>query len=152
MSDKKQRVDQDVIDMVKFMKKYILIEEKKRLDFSATIRDVFLRYMKDHNIIKKTDITEREILLNDGVLKLSRIDTNFSPMLRDKLDALSYFLDKEHITKKKLSREELMEVLYEKYIQEYPEFNKLLLEDKYIFQKIQLDKLSKNHGYILPDD
>lgn len=148
MSDKKQRIDSDVVDMVKFMKKYILIEEKRRLDFSATIRDIFLRYMKDHNIVKKTDITERDILINDNVLNMNRIDNNFSPMLRDKLDALSYFLDKEHITKKKLNREELMENLFESYIQKYPGFTKLLLEDKYLFQKIQLEKLSKRSRYI----
>ena len=147
MSDKKQRIDSDVADMVKFMKKYILMKDKKRLDFSATIRYVFQKHMKDNNIINKTNITERDVIIDAGILKMERIDNNFSPLLRDKLNALSYFLYKEKVTKKKLNMHELVDNLFTHYIEDYPEFKKMLLEDKYIFQRIKMEELYKKKTY-----
>lgn len=148
MSQKRQRIDEDVCELVLLAKKVLLEYEKKRYDFSGTVGYAMINLLDKYNIKNEKDIIElqKEIISNNSMMAKYRIDNNFSPLLRDKLNSLSYYLSKEKITKKRLNMEELVDNLFQHYIEDYPEFNKSLLQDKYVFQNKKIKQFTESQS------
>lgn len=150
MSDSiNQRIDKEVYRNVNFIKRWIFLKQDKRYNFSETIEYISQEFIENNRIIKKTDITEQDIKYNDLVLTKYRVDTNMPVELRDDIKIIQYAMNKDRKEEeKKLTMDDVIRTMVEKYMDLYPDIKKLKNEDKYLVQKIKLEELRKKHqGY-----
>ena len=150
MSDKRQRIDSDVSEDIKFIKRWIRLTKNKRLDFSGTVDYILQEFIENHNIVKETDITDRKIMINDNILRTEyRVDTNMPSNLRDDIKIIQYVMNKDRREEeKKLTMDDVIRMMVDKTFELYPEIKKIKNEDKYIVQKIHFEEIRKRkQGY-----
>lgn len=152
MKQKKQRIDEDVSDIVVFVKKWVWFSKKQRYDFSDTIRYVFNEFIDSHNIIRKADITEQEIKINHNHMVKYRVDTNIPIELRDDIKIIQYAMNKDKKKEeKRVTIEEVIQTIVDKYMELYPEIKQLKNQDKYLIQKIRLEEVRRKREGLDPD-
>jgi hypothetical protein len=151
--DKRQRIDDNVSDTVVFLKKWIFLAKKKRLDFSGTVDYITQYYIKSNDIIKKTDITEQDIKINDDILTKYRVDTNIPSELRDDIKIIQYMMNKDRSKEeKRLTMDDVIKTIVDKYMDLYPDIKKIKIEDKFLIQRIRLEELSRKSMGLGIDD
>ncbi|MFI5407252.1 MAG: hypothetical protein ACHQ1D_12180, partial [Nitrososphaerales archaeon] len=144
-----QRVKDDVLEDIKFMKKHISLTENKSMNpsFSETIQQIVYELIKLKGI-KRESQDEVDIKGHDYILKKKRMDTNFDPMLRIWLDVTQDFLKRERIVSKKISIPDLVLIMLEYYVKQYPELEKLINQYKLIQRQPVIDKMvERERGY-----
>lgn len=144
-----QRVKDDVLEDVKFMKKHISFTKNKsnNISFSETVQQIVHELIKLKNI-KRESPDNPNIRYTDKMLKENRIDTHFDPMLRQCLEFIQDFLKNERITPKKISIPTLTLMMLEYYVKQYPELEKLINQHKLIQRQPMIDKMvQQKRGY-----
>jgi hypothetical protein len=144
-----QRVKDDVLEDIKFMKKHISLTENKSMNpsFSETVQQIVYELIKLKGI-KRESQDEVDIKGHDYILKKKRMDTNFDPMLRIWLDVTQDFLKRERIVSKKISIPDLVLIMLEYYVKQYPELEKLINQYKLIQRQPVIDKMvERERGY-----
>jgi hypothetical protein len=144
-----QRVKDDVLEDIKFMKKHISLTENKSINpsFSETVQQIVYELIKMKGI-KRESQDEVDIKGHDYILKKNRMDTNFDPMLRIWLDVTQDFLKRERIVSKKISIPDLVLIMLEYYVKQYPELQKLINQYKLVQRQPVIDKMVKRErGY-----
>lgn len=89
----------------------------------------------------ETDISEKKIKSNESFLRRYRIDTNLPEDMKNDLKELSQVLQEKKMVDRKLSYYDIVNTLYKKYLESYPDIKQALLEYKYIKQQMGFKKL-----------
>lgn len=111
------------------------------------INHVLTKYFKSIGVNDQmeSDISERSIKSNESFLKRYRIDTNIPESMKDDLKALSEALLKEKMVDRKLSYHDLVNMMFKKYLEDYPKIKEHLLEFRYIKSQLGLKKLEEEN-------
>lgn len=144
-----QRINKEVYRDVNFIKRWIFLTKKERYNFSETIDYVFQEFIKKHDIIKETDISEQHVKKYDNILKENRVDTNMPVDLRDDIKIIQYVMNKDKDKEeKKITMDQVIRTIVDKYMELYPEIKHIKNQDKYIIQRIGLEEArKKKYGY-----
>lgn len=144
-----QRVKDDVLEDIKFIKKHISFTENKsiNLSFSETIQQIVYEFIKLKGIERESE-DNIDVKGLDSIFKKRRIDTHFDPMLKECLEIIQDFLKNEKITSKKISIPDLIQIMLEYYIKQYPELDKSINQYKLIQRQLTRDKMvQEQRGY-----
>lgn len=111
------------------------------------INHLLTNYFKsiDVNEPKETDISERDIKTKESFLRKYRIDTNLPENMKDELKALSEALLKEKMVDRKLSYYDVVNMMFKKYLEDYPKIKEHLLEYRYIKSQMGMKELEKKN-------
>lgn len=138
------RLDKTTYDTINFIKTWIRLGKKKRLDFSGTVDYIAHEFIQSNNIIKKTDISQQEIKSNDYILTKYRVDTNIPSELRDDIKIIQYMMNKNRKEEeKRLTMDDVIKTIVDKYMDLYPDIKKIKNEDKFLVQRIRLEELRR---------
>jgi hypothetical protein len=144
-----QRIKNDVLEDVKFMKKHISFtkNQSRNISFSETVQQIVHELIRLKGI-KRESPNNPDIRSTDKILKKNRIDTHFDPMLRECLEIIQDFLKNERITPKKISIPALTLIMLEYFVKQYPELEKLINQHKLIQRQPMIDKMVQSQrGY-----
>jgi len=111
------------------------------------INNLLTNYFKsiDINEPKETDISESGIKTKESFLRKYRIDTNLPENMKDELKALSEALLKEKMVDRKLSYYDVVNMMFKKYLEDYPKIKEHLLEYRYIKSQMGMKELEKKN-------
>jgi len=111
------------------------------------INNLLTNYFKsiDINEPKETDISESGIKTKESFLRKYRIDTNLPENMKDELKALSESLLKEKMVDRKLSYYDVVNMMFKKYLEDYPKIKEHLLEYRYIKSQMGMKELEKKN-------
>ena len=93
----------------------------------------------------ETDISENKIKSHESFLKKHRIDTSLPEDMKEDLKTLSEILLEKKMVDRKLSYYDVINMMYKKYLEDYPEIKENLLEYRYIKSQMGLKKLQKQN-------
>lgn len=94
---------------------------------------------------KETDISEGQVKAHESFLRKYRIDTNLPENMKDNLKALSEALLKEKMVDRKLSYYDVVNMMFKKYLEDYPKIKEHLLEFRYIKSQISRKELEEQN-------
>jgi len=144
------RIDENTKKRIEFATKCMKIRKDELDAFYPdvyVINNLLTNYFKsiDINEPKETDISESGIKTKESFLRKYRIDTNLPENMKDELKALSEALLKEKMVDRKLSYYDVVNMMFKKYLEDYPKIKEHLLEYRYIKSQMGMKELEKKN-------
>lgn len=141
------------------IQRFLRVKQKKMfISHNDAIIYLIDYVLKRENIDMKTDTTERDLRINEGIIKRNikerdRIDNDLTPVTKVQLKRIIDILHQLGTTNKRFTYDEMIIHLINTYVEKYPDMEKYLLNDQYMKQKIAINKLAKRvQGMDVTDD
>lgn len=145
MSDKINiRINKATYDKIKNIKQWYNLSNKTNESQMDVIDHIVSAYIKKNSLdYLEQEVDEADIESHDNILKSCRVDTHLPESNKEKILNIQSFLQSQNM-KKKVTINDVIITVMDKYIELYPEIKQISIKTKFIKQKVLFEKVKKD--------